>query len=120
MAAVEPLHGMSFALLHLACIQVIGRIVPPGLAATAQAIHGTVAIGAMTSVLTLASGSLYRHFGAAGLWAMAMLCILAFPFILWLRSVLDAGCTTSAAIGGVPNQRELVRSAPSAFREQPR
>jgi hypothetical protein len=57
------------------------RMVPPGLAATAQAIYGTVAIGAMTSLLTLASGTLYGHFGASGFWAMAGLCLIALPFI---------------------------------------
>jgi MFS transporter, PPP family, 3-phenylpropionic acid transporter len=42
----EPLHGLSFALLHLASMGVIGRSVPVHLAATAQAVYGTVAIGA--------------------------------------------------------------------------
>jgi PPP family 3-phenylpropionic acid transporter len=88
MAAVEPLHGLSFALLHLACMQVIGRTVPPSLAATAQAIYGTLAIGAVTSVLTLTSGTLYGRFGNAGFWVMVALCTLALPFILRLRSVL--------------------------------
>jgi PPP family 3-phenylpropionic acid transporter len=81
MAMIEPLHGLSFALLHLACMRLLARIVPPGLAATAQAIYGTVAIGAMTSLLTLASGTLYGHFGASGFWAMAGLCLIALPFI---------------------------------------
>jgi PPP family 3-phenylpropionic acid transporter len=81
MAMIEPLHGLSFALLHLACMRLLARMVPPGLAATAQAIYGTVAIGAMTSLLTLASGTLYGHFGAGGFWAMAGLCLIALPFI---------------------------------------
>jgi PPP family 3-phenylpropionic acid transporter len=29
MAIAEPLHGLSFALLHLACMRLIGRLVPP-------------------------------------------------------------------------------------------
>ena len=81
MAMIEPLHGLSFALLHLACMRLLARMVPPGLAATAQAIYGTVAIGAMTSLLTLASGTLYGQFGASGFWAMAGLCLIALPFI---------------------------------------
>jgi MFS transporter, PPP family, 3-phenylpropionic acid transporter len=85
MALVEPLHGLSFALLHLACMRLIGQLVPSGLAATAQAIYGTVAIGAVTSLLTLASGGLYGRFGAAGFWAMAALSMSAMPFILKLR-----------------------------------
>jgi PPP family 3-phenylpropionic acid transporter len=90
MALIEPLHGLSFALLHLACMRLLGQMVPPGLAATAQAIYGTVAIGAMTSLLTLTSGTLYGHFGAGGFWAMAGLCLLALPFIAKLRSVTHA------------------------------
>jgi MFS transporter, PPP family, 3-phenylpropionic acid transporter len=85
MALAEPLHGLSFALLHLACMRLIGQLVPSGLAATAQAIYGTVAIGAVTSLLTLASGGLYSQFGAAGFWAMAALSIMAMPFIVKLR-----------------------------------
>ena len=45
MAMVEPLHGLTFALLHLACMDVIGRSVPRALAATAQAFYATVAMG---------------------------------------------------------------------------
>jgi PPP family 3-phenylpropionic acid transporter len=85
MALIEPLHGLSFALLHLACMRLIGQIVPPALAATAQAIYGTVAIGAMTALLTFTSGTLYGRFGAGGFWAMAGLCLLALPFIAKLR-----------------------------------
>ena len=33
MALIEPLHGLTFALLHLACMRVIAHIVPPELAA---------------------------------------------------------------------------------------
>jgi PPP family 3-phenylpropionic acid transporter len=90
MALIEPLHGLSFALLHLACMRLLGQMVPPELAATAQAIYGTVAIGAMTSLLTLTSGTLYGHFGAGGFWAMAGLCLLALPFIAKLRRATHA------------------------------
>ena len=81
MALIEPLHGLSFALLHLACMRLLGERVPSGLAATAQAIYGTVAIGAMTALLTLVSGTLYGRFGHIGFWAMAALCLCAMPFI---------------------------------------
>jgi PPP family 3-phenylpropionic acid transporter len=82
MSLIEPLHGLSFALLHLACMRRLGEIVPPRLAATAQAIYGTVAIGAMTALLTLASGALYGRLGAGGFWVMAALCLGAMPFIV--------------------------------------
>ena len=81
----QPLHGITFALLHLACMQLIARIVPQGLEGTAQAIYGTVGIGAATAVLTFASGALYARLGAQGFWVMASLCTLALPLTLKFR-----------------------------------
>lgn len=86
MAAVEPLHGFTFALLHLACMDVIGRTVPKALAATAQAFYGTVAMGATSAVVTLASGPLYGAFGAASFWAMAVMCAAALPLASGIRA----------------------------------
>jgi MFS transporter, PPP family, 3-phenylpropionic acid transporter len=85
LALVQPLHGLTFALLHLACMRLIASVVPQHLAATAQAIYGTVAVGVATALLTLASGSLYAHFGAAGFLAMALLCAIALPLTFGLR-----------------------------------
>jgi PPP family 3-phenylpropionic acid transporter len=82
---IQPLHGITFALLHLACMHLIGRIVPQGLEGTAQAIYGTVGIGAATAVLTFVSGALYARLGAQGFWVMAALCALALPLTLKLR-----------------------------------
>ena len=82
---VQPLHGITFALLHLACMRLISRIVPQGLEGTAQAIYGTVGIGAATALLTLVSGALYERLGAQGFWVMAALCALALPLTLKLR-----------------------------------
>nr|WP_294518973.1 MFS transporter [uncultured Rhodopila sp.] len=78
-ALVEPLHGLTFALQHLACMRLIREIVPPYLAATAQAFYNTVAVGAATALLTLASGPLYAGFGANGFWVMSLLCAAAIP-----------------------------------------
>ncbi|MFL5289355.1 MAG: MFS transporter [Rhodopila sp.] len=78
-ALVEPLHGLTFALQHLACMRLIAQVVPPHLAATGQAFYNTVAVGAATALLTLASGPLYGMFGAGGFWVMAALCGLAAP-----------------------------------------
>jgi PPP family 3-phenylpropionic acid transporter len=80
LALVEPLHGLTFALLHLACMQVIQRTVPGFLAATAQTVYGTLAVGLMTSLLTLCSGLLFARLGASGFWAMSGICLLAIPF----------------------------------------
>ena len=84
LSLVEPLHGFTFALLHLACMRVIAETVPGRLAATAQALYGTLAAGAASALLTLASGWLYAHVGIAGFWAMAALCTAALPAALGL------------------------------------
>ena len=84
-ALTEPLHGFTFALQHLVCMRLIGAIVPPHLAATAQSFYNTVAVGAVYAVLTLASGTLYGDFGAGGFWAMAGLCAAAVPVAMGLR-----------------------------------
>ncbi|MDB5539338.1 MAG: proP, partial [Devosia sp.] len=72
-------HGFTFALLHLACMDVIGRSVPRQLAATAQAFYATIAMGAMYAVVTLAAGPLYEVWGARAFWFMAAMCALALP-----------------------------------------
>ena len=49
LSVIQPLHGVTFALLHLACMRLLARAVPDELAATAQAIYGTVGVGAATA-----------------------------------------------------------------------
>jgi PPP family 3-phenylpropionic acid transporter len=85
LALVQPLHGLTFALLHLACMRVLARTVPPGLEGTAQALYGMVGIGGAIAVLTLVSGALYARLGAHGFWVMAALCALAVPWTWTLR-----------------------------------
>jgi PPP family 3-phenylpropionic acid transporter len=75
----QPLHGITFALLHLACMRLLAQSVPDDLAATAQAIYGTVGVGAATAVVTLASGWLYARFGGAAFAVTAALCLAALP-----------------------------------------
>jgi MFS transporter, PPP family, 3-phenylpropionic acid transporter len=87
MVLMEPLHGLTFALLHLACMQMLSVIVPPALAATAQAIYGTVAVGAMAAILTLVSGPLYGALGPRAFWVMALLCAAALPIAFVMRRI---------------------------------
>jgi len=79
LALVEPLHGLTFALFHLAGMRLIGTTVPRNFAATAQALYGTVAIGSSIALLTLASGPLYAWLGGHAFWVMAILCAAAIP-----------------------------------------
>ena len=85
MAAIEALHGLTFALLHLTCMRLLAESIPRRLAATALTLYGTVGIGAPATMLTLASGPLYARFGAEGFWVMAALCAVALPLARMLR-----------------------------------
>lgn len=85
LAFVQPLHGFTFALLHLACMRLIAHSVPAGLEGTAQAFYGTGAV-ATTAALTVASGVLYGRLGPQAFWLMAALCAAALPVAARLRS----------------------------------
>jgi PPP family 3-phenylpropionic acid transporter len=78
-ASVQPLHGLTFALFHLAAIQLIVTVTPVRLAATAQAIYSTFCVGLVIALLTLASGFLYARIGGLAFLFMAALCLLALP-----------------------------------------
>lgn len=88
LALVEPLHGLSFALLHLACMRILIRVTPSELAGTAQATYA-FGIGGSSAVLTFASGLLYQDFGPSGFFAMAGLALASLPLILILNRKLD-------------------------------
>jgi PPP family 3-phenylpropionic acid transporter len=79
LSIVQPLHGLTFALLHLACMRLMGSIVPISLAATAQTIYA-FGSGFATAALTFLSGILYARYGGAAFFPMAVLCGIALPF----------------------------------------
>jgi PPP family 3-phenylpropionic acid transporter len=96
LALVQPLHGLTFAALHLACMRLMAAIVPPHLAATAQAMYSLAAV-ATTALLTLMSGRLYASLGAQGFLVMALLCAAALPLTRGLR--LDGALDRHASSG---------------------
>ena len=84
LAFVQPLHGLTFALMHLACMRVIAHSVPAHLAATAQALYA-VGPGLATASLVWVSGRLYGAYGPRGFLVMAALCVVALPLTVRLR-----------------------------------
>jgi MFS transporter, PPP family, 3-phenylpropionic acid transporter len=95
LAFVQPLHGFTFALLHLACMRMIAVIVPVWLAATAQALYA-LGPGLATALLIPVSGLLYEQWGGDAFLVMALLCAAALPLALRLhpegsRTVSPAG-----------------------------
>ena len=80
LAIVQPLHGLTFAALHLACMRVISATsVRPG-----GDRPGDVRARRRSGdrLLTVASGVLYARLGAGAFLGMALLCILAMPLAL--------------------------------------
>jgi PPP family 3-phenylpropionic acid transporter len=95
LAAAQPLHGLTFALLHLACMRVIVLVVPFRLAATAQSVYGTLCVGLTTALLTLVSGPLYQQFGGRAFLVMAALSLAALPMCAGLHASLLRMTSTS-------------------------
>ena len=86
LVGVQALHGLTFALMHLAAMGIIARSVPTHLAATAQTLYGTGALGIASATMTFASGYLYGLFALRAFWAMAACCGIA---LLVSRRSLD-------------------------------
>ena len=76
---LQPLHGINLALLHLACMRMMGALVPTSLSATAQPLYAFRST-LTTAALTLLSGTLYAKYGGASFFPMAILCGAALPF----------------------------------------
>jgi len=85
LALVQPLHGLTFALLHLACMRLIGAAVPRHLAATGQAIYA-LGPALVTALLTLSAGVLYARLGASAFLLMALLPAVALPLCSRLKT----------------------------------
>jgi MFS transporter, PPP family, 3-phenylpropionic acid transporter len=81
LAGVQALHGLTFALMHLAAMGIIARTVPDRLSGTAQTVYGTGALGIASAIITVASGYLYGWFGVQAFWGMAALCATALPLV---------------------------------------
>ncbi|KMO18781.1 MFS transporter [Methylobacterium platani] len=91
LVAIQALHGLTFALLHLAAMRILSRRVPPHLAATAQTLYGTLGLGLATTLATLAAGPLYGRLGPGAFWVMAAACAAALPLVRGLGTEPDRG-----------------------------
>lgn len=87
LVAIQALHGLTFALLHLACLRLIAQIVPDHRRATALTLYGTFGLGLASALMTLLAGALYGRFGTAGFWAMAAVSLSAVPVARGLSGI---------------------------------
>jgi PPP family 3-phenylpropionic acid transporter len=87
LAAVQLLHAATFAMQHLSAMLVLSRAMPPERAATAQALHSALGMGAPGGLLMLLAGVLYAHFGGLVFLAMAGVAGLALLLVRPLARV---------------------------------
>ncbi|HEY3846421.1 MAG TPA: MFS transporter [Acetobacteraceae bacterium] len=71
LAIIQLLHAATFAMQHLSAMLVLSRGVPPERAATAQALHAALGMGAPTGLMMLLCGWLYARGGGQVFLAMA-------------------------------------------------
>ncbi|WP_117236008.1 3-phenylpropionate MFS transporter [Vibrio maerlii] len=73
---IQALHGITFALAHLAAIQYIQQAEQSRMVAL-QALYNAIPLGAVIAVMTPLSGWGYEAWGANVFWAMAIMGIVA-------------------------------------------
>lgn len=71
LVVVQVLHSGTFAMQHLSAMQLLSRYVPAERAATAQALHTAIGMGAPSGLITLMAGWLYARYGGSMFFAMA-------------------------------------------------
>jgi len=72
LAMLQLLHGFTFGAAHLGAMHFLARTLPPGQAATGQALYATVVGGLGQGLLMLLAGALYGAWGGLAFLAMAI------------------------------------------------
>ena len=73
LAVVQLLHAVTFAMQHLSSMAMLGRHIPPGRRAAAQAAHSALGYSAPTGLLIWLVGLGYARFGGLLFLPMALL-----------------------------------------------
>jgi len=69
----QALHGVTFGAAHLGAMAFLSRAIPPSLSATAQTLHGAVALGVASAVISPMLGGLYESWGGGAFYTMTLL-----------------------------------------------
>jgi len=69
----QALHGVTFGAAHLGAMAFLSRAIPPSLSATAQTLHGAVALGVVSGVISPMLGGLYGSWGGGAFYTMTLL-----------------------------------------------
>jgi PPP family 3-phenylpropionic acid transporter len=72
-AALQLLHALTFGATHLGAMNFLSRTVPPGAAASAQALYSGTSAGIGSGIVMLGAGALYASYGGRAYLFMALL-----------------------------------------------
>jgi len=75
-AALQLLHALTFGAVHLGAMNFLSRSVPPGAAASAQALYAGTSAGIGGGIVMLGAGALYSSYGGRAYLFMAALSAL--------------------------------------------
>ena len=75
-AALQLLHALTFGATHLGAMNFLSRTVPPGAAASAQALYSGTSAGIGSGIVMLGAGALYANYGGRAYLFMALLSAL--------------------------------------------
>ena len=81
---VQGLHAFTFGAAHLAIMHFITRHVPPEVAATAQSLYSSTAMGVMMGAATLGSGWLYAAYSGTAFFAASLVSLAALIIVAML------------------------------------
>jgi len=83
-AVLQLLHALTFGATHLGAMHFLSRTVPPGAAASAQALYSGASAGIGSGVVMLGAGALYANYGGRAYLFMAALSALGLAAVLRL------------------------------------
>jgi PPP family 3-phenylpropionic acid transporter len=82
--ALQLLHGLTFGATHLGAMNYLSRTVPPGAAASAQALYSGASSGIGSGIVMLGAGALYAQFGGRAYLFMTLLSAIGLLGAIWL------------------------------------
>ncbi len=83
---LQSLHALSFAIVHLATVTLVARVVPQGRLSSGQSLLAAIQTGIFLSLAMALAGRLYQDHGAAAAYgAMAASCLLGLLALWRLR-----------------------------------
>jgi len=82
--ALQLLHALTFGATHLGVMNHLSQTVPPGAAASAQALYSGTSSGIGSGIVMLGAGALYAEFGGRAYLFMTALSAIGLLGAVWL------------------------------------